>query len=369
MTTELQIFNQNNIVAAFENKGGLDDLFSRMEKEAKSLVPDLTTDKGRKAIAAQAHKVSKAKVLVDDHGKDLVSAEKARLKLIDDDRKSWRDRCDALRDEIRAPLTAWEDAEKERVEKHRANIEGFKLISQTVGMSASELQFALNTAKAQVIGDEWEEFKAEAIVAKQAAVEVLEFALDAQTKLEAEQAELARLRQESIEREQAERDRKIAEDAANAARLEAEQKANAERQADAKREAEAIAAAESAKREAEQAKVNAEREQARLVAENEAAELRQKEALRQAESDRVAALAKAEQDQKDAIEVERKQVEAKRLEAEKAKQKRLADVEHVRGINQSLMGALMSLSLSEGQAKAVITKIAKNEIKHISIQY
>ncbi|HEY4714707.1 MAG TPA: hypothetical protein VIH30_10780, partial [Aquirhabdus sp.] len=189
------------------------------------------------------------------------------------------------------------------------------------------------------------------------------------TKLEAEQAELARLRQESIEREQAERDRKIAEDAANAARLEAEQKANAERQADAKREAEAIAAAESAKREAEQAKVNAEREQARLVAENEAAELRQKEALRQAESDRVAALAKAEQDQKDAIEVERKQVEAKRLEAEKAKQKRLADVEHVRGINQSLMGALMSLSLSEGQAKAVITKIAKNEIKHISIQY
>lgn len=369
MSTELQIFNQNNIVAAFENKGGLDDLFSRMEKEAKSLVPDLSTDKGRKAIAAQAHKVSKAKVLVDDHGKELVSAEKARLALIDADRKSWRDRCDALRDEIRAPLTAWEDAEKSRVQKHRDNIEGFKLISQTVGISASELQFALNTAKAQVIGDEWEEFKAEAIVAKQAAVEVLEFALDAQTKLEAEQAELARLRQESIEREQQERDRKIAEDAANKARLEAEQKAAAERAEQARIEAENIAKAEQAKRDAEQAQINAEREQARLAAEAEAAKLREAESLRLAEEAKIAALAKAKADQEAAIESERKRVEQEQINAEQAEAKRLKDVEHVRGINQSIVADLLTHGITENQANAIIKAIAKNAIKHVSIQY
>ncbi|HEY4713064.1 MAG TPA: hypothetical protein VIH30_02295, partial [Aquirhabdus sp.] len=60
---------------------------------------------------------------------------------------------------------------------------------------------------------------------------------------------------------------------------------------------------------------------------------------------------------------------AKRLEAEQAEKKRLADVEHVRGINRAVIADLLKHGINEDQAKAIITSIAKGSIKHISIQY
>ena len=120
--SELQVIEQNAIVVAFQKENGIQDLFDRMAEQARSIVPDVTTKKGRDAIASQAYKVSKSKTAVDNHGKDLVAGIKAQAAVIDRDRKAWRDQCDALRDEIRKPLDDWEQAENDRVAKHQAVI-------------------------------------------------------------------------------------------------------------------------------------------------------------------------------------------------------------------------------------------------------
>jgi hypothetical protein len=78
------------------------------------------TAKSRKAIASMAYKVSQSKTILDNAGKDLVSEAKAKIKKIDMARKYSRDFLDSLRDEVRKPLTDWEEAEKEKEEKRIA---------------------------------------------------------------------------------------------------------------------------------------------------------------------------------------------------------------------------------------------------------
>jgi hypothetical protein len=53
--------------------------------------------------------------MLDDVGKEIVSEWKKKSKVIDEKRKTIRDRLDALRDKIRTPVTEWEKAEEDRV--------------------------------------------------------------------------------------------------------------------------------------------------------------------------------------------------------------------------------------------------------------
>ncbi|STR94742.1 Uncharacterised protein [Hafnia alvei] len=82
-------------------------------------MPDLSTKKGRDAIASMAHKVARSKTYIDNAGKDLVAELKALPKQIDESRRLVRERLDALKDEVRRPLTEWE-AEQERIKAEEA---------------------------------------------------------------------------------------------------------------------------------------------------------------------------------------------------------------------------------------------------------
>ena len=114
---EIQVLEQNSnaIVEAYKTEGGAQSLFDRIAEQARSVVPDLSTDKGRKAIASMARKVASSKTAFDAHGKELKEQYTAITSKIDADRKLFRDQCDALRDEIRKPLTDWENADKQRI--------------------------------------------------------------------------------------------------------------------------------------------------------------------------------------------------------------------------------------------------------------
>ena len=68
---ELQVLEQNVIVAAFAKRGGTDELFEHIAQEVRSHVPDVTTKKGRDAIGSLAMKVSKSKTLIEKCGKEL----------------------------------------------------------------------------------------------------------------------------------------------------------------------------------------------------------------------------------------------------------------------------------------------------------
>jgi len=333
---ELQVLEQNAIVAAFAKRGGTDELFEHIAKEVRSHVPDVTTKKGRDAIGSLAMKVSKSKTLIEKCGKELVAEQKAQIKLIDDDRIAIVKKFDALRDEILAPRDAWEKAEEDRVAKHRNVIDTIKAHPQRCSdnnYTANMYQGSIERLESIAIDGSLEEFEQEAKIAKLETLEKLRTALVAREKYEAEQAELERLRKEEQERLQRERDERIAKEASEKATREAEEKARLE--------AERV---ESEKREA------AERE-ARLQAEKEAAELRAQQAA----------------------ENERKRIEAEQVakaEAErKAEEARLANVEHMRSINQEILNKLCAIGLDEDQAKAVITAIARNQIPNVSIKY
>jgi hypothetical protein len=66
-----------------------------------------------------AHKVARSKTYIDNAGKDLVAELKALPKQIDESRRVVRERLDALKDEVRRPLTEWE-AEQERIKAEEA---------------------------------------------------------------------------------------------------------------------------------------------------------------------------------------------------------------------------------------------------------
>ena len=331
---ELQVIEQNAIIAAYAKVGGTDELFERIAQEVRSHVPDVTTKKGRDAIGSLAMKVSKSKTLIEKCGKELVAEQKAQIKLIDDDRIAIVKKFDVLRDEILAPRDAWEQAEEDRVAKHQAVIESIKSYAAISSeATSSNIREETSIVENTNIDSSLEEFEQEAKIAKFETLEKLRTALAAREKYEAEQAELERLRKAEQERLQRERDERIAIEAAEKATREAEEKARFE--------------AERVEREIRE---SAERE-ARLVAEKEAAELRAKHAA-QEERERA----------------EREQA-AKIAAEQKAEADRLANVEHVKAINNEALNAILLMGFSEEQAKAVITAIAKNRIPHISIKY
>ena len=350
---ELQVIEQNAIIVAFQKENGIQDLFDRMAEQARSIVPDVTTKKGRDAIASQAYKVSKSKTAVDNHGKDLVAGIKAQAAVIDRDRKAWRDQCDALRDEIRKPLDDWEQAENDRVAKHQAVIRAIHSLhgENILNKESHEIKGYIFDLENTEIDSSFEEFEQEAKIAKLETLEKLRTALTAREKYEAEQAELERLRQAEIERQQKERDEAIARQAAENARIEAEKKAQAERE-----QAEKLAR-ESAEREA------------RLKAEHEAAILREEKLKQQA----IEQAKQAETQKQQAIEAERLRIEAEQAAKIKADQEaeaaRLANKEHMRSINREILNKFCEIGLDEGQAKAVITAIANNQVPHVSVKY
>lgn len=346
---ELQVIDQNVIVAAFAKRGGTDELFEHIAQEVRSHVPDVTTKKGRDAIGSLAMKVSKSKTLIEKCGKELVAEQKAQIKLIDDDRIAIVKKFDQLRDEILAPRDAWEKAEEDRVKKHQDAIIGIKMPADLLQNHPTEwtsenIKVAINDLENVCIDSSFEEFEQEAKLAKFETLEKLRTALVTREKYEAEQAELERLRKEQLEREQRERDERIAKEAADKARIEAEAKALAEQRRVEREKQEAQEKAEREKREA------VERE-ARLIAEKEEAELRAQQA---------------------AV-MERQRIErlqaAKEAAERKAEEARLANVEHMRSINQEILNKLCAIGLDEGQAKAVITAIARNQIPNVSIKY
>jgi len=98
---------------------GMDELLQQITDEAKGLIPDTSTTKGRKEIASMAHKVSKSKTYLDGLGKELVSDWKAQAKKVDIVRSATREYLDNLKAEVRKPLTEWEDADYEREQKHK----------------------------------------------------------------------------------------------------------------------------------------------------------------------------------------------------------------------------------------------------------
>ncbi|UMU87459.1 hypothetical protein [Klebsiella pneumoniae] len=318
---DLVVIEKKNAMAVFTNNDQLDPIIEAIEKEARSLVPDVTTKKGRDAIASMAHKVARSKTYIDNAGKDLVAELKALPKQIDESRRVVRERLDALKDEVRQPLTEWE-AEQERIKAEEA---------------MNEMH-----AEALVMNEEFDRQLAARIESDHEMALLMNDAFDreqAEKKAEAERQRIAR--EEEIKR--------LAEEKA---KREAAEQAQREIHAAAAREREAILAKERAEREQREAAERAEREkQAAVEAERRKA-----------------------QEEADRIRREAEQREQARLAEEKRKAdeqaRREADVKHRKAVGVEVVKALMAnTSLTRDQAIEVLTAVKDGRIPHTGISY
>jgi hypothetical protein len=366
--------------------GAIDPILERIKNEARAAatVLDISTDKGRKAIASLAYKVARTKTFIDDQRLKLVADEKKRLSVIDAEGKRVREELDALKDEVRNPLTEWEDADKARIAKLELGVIALAAFSAfEYSVTTAEIQDRMNNLEGTTTSN-FEEFTHRAEYAKSASLNKLRSMLESSQKADAERAELERLRAEAIEREAREAKEKAGREEKERAEAyaqilvkQAEEKAERERKAAAdeaeqeririeneKRDAEARAAKaiEDARIAAEKAKADA--ESAKLQAAAHARALVEK-----AELDRIAAELKSKQDQEAAIQRERERVERENKAAADALAAREANKRHKGRINREILEALIGSGFDEATGKSIIELIAKGKVPHVGIQY
>lgn len=352
-TTELAVIEPTTALAVFTADNGLDPYIEKIRAEVAAFVPDTTTKKGRDEIASMAYKVAKSKTYLDNAGKELVAELKAIPAKIDAERKRMRETLDALKDQVRQPLTDWETLEAARVEALQARV---AMLDNAKGIgahsaSADEIRETLASVTAVVVDDSWQEYQVQGVIAKAAALETLQRGLAACEKYAAEQAELAKLRAEAAAREQADREAAIAQQAAEAERQRAEREALAERQrVESAAQAERDAAA---KREAD-AKADAERRELELRLQAEKAQREAVEAQQRADR---------------AAQVERDRIAAEQARAQAEQAAREADRDHKKKVNTAALADFMAGGMTENCAKLAVTLIAQKAVRGVVITY
>ena len=311
---------QQALAVAFSTDGGINSIIEQITTQAREKARNLDaeTPKGRKELASIAYSVSKTKTWLDEQGKNLVSEAKSKIKVVDNERKAVRDQLDLLRDEIRKPVTDFEDAERKLIEnaKQIKNLcESLKTPTDEFGnlLSSAQIKTRLDSVNEIIIDDNQYQAELKDIVElTQLWLKNLLHSVDEQEK-----------QAEEIKRIQA-------EEAAKAA--EAERIARDERIAFEAAERERKAA------EAEIAKVQKEAEQA---IENERKRIEQERQSAKLEQERKAAIEKA----------------------------RSEDKENRRTINCKALEAFIENNIEAEVAKSVLKLIVNGKIPNVSIQY
>ena len=334
--TELALPTKANFEVMMRTNGGIDAILQRIEDEARAQAADLSTKKGRDAIASLAYKIAKSKTALDEAGKALNEDARAQINAVDAERRKIRDRLDKLKDEVRAQLTAWEAKEAARIDRHKANLERIRNAAP-VEDTASAYRVLIATVEGYEIGDKWQEFIVDAAKAKDETLTRLRASLAVAEEREAQEAEIARLKAEALAREEADRQRREAEEAERV-RVE---KARVEAEAQAQREREKQEAAARATREAEE---RAAAELARAKAEAEAREAQLRREAEEAADRHRRDMEAAARRESEAAAAERARIDAQKRAEEEAAHKRAADQAHRENIHRAISDALRAMA-------------------------
>lgn len=285
-------------------------------------------------------------------------------RMVDGERKRIKDALLEVQEGIKAQLDAHEQRERDRVEAIQVRIAEIRSLNDFGGFqpAATVVAERMESARAIVLDDSWQEFKADAALAKTETAEALDRLYAERAKAEAEEAELDRLRHEKEARERQEREERIAREAAEKARADAEAKAReeADRLERERQEAEQKAAQERA--EAER-KASEERERLERERAEEQAAAAKAIADAQARAERAAAEERARIEQEQAEQARKAEAERKADEARKAKQ------QHRAKIHAAAKSDLIAGGLDEATATTVVELIRDGKIAHVAIAY
>ena len=324
--------------------GGLDPYYQKIRNQVLSEVPDLSTKKGIARVKSLAAMVSSSKVAIEKPGREYLKQLKEMPKVIEAELRDWNQKMDALRDEVRQPVTELEEKEKARIaalDQRLNEIHKIGSCAEFDVLPSETINAWIEKLDAIAIDAAWDEYQDRASAAKEAAKVKLTSALQNRLTWEAQQAEIARLKAEQEEKDRIQREEQIAAQA----RHEAEQKALREKIAAEQRE-------QAAKDAQLKAEADAKEAQQRLIREQQES----------AERERLAAERAAEQ--------ERQRIAQEEANRKVEEESRAANVEHQRAINREVVASLMAVSgITEEQAKSILCATVRKEIHHLLIQY
>jgi colicin import membrane protein len=352
-TTDIVVIVSENPAIVLTEREKFNEFYAKMKAETDTLAPDTSTEKGRVAIRKMATRVRDTKAAIEKARLGLTKDMRDQIDVINAAGKEIKEELQSLEDEVRKPLTEWEEAEKQRARDCEDAIDWFKhqkVIAED-DTAAAVMERAHAVYEKAIDPELFQDLLEDAEAAKDDAMETLKRAHDRLTKEEADRAELARLR------------------AAEEARKEEEARVAAAQEA-ARREAEELAAYNERRAAAEKAEL--ERIQR---AKDEAAEQARQEEARRAQAEIDAANERARKAEEDAA-AERKRIadakaaeeaEAARVAAENAK--REANKAHRTRVKAAAKKSIMALGADDDLATKIVLAIVAGEIPNVSMAF
>jgi colicin import membrane protein len=316
----------------YREKGVLEALLAEVDASIEEHPKDLTTEKGRKAIASLAASIARKKGPIVDAGLTLTEGWRKQTAAVNLIKKYVETEFDKRRDLARKPLDEWETKDKERRDRIAGVIDQIDALGNIPpGATVENIEDSLAALKTIDITEaDFGEFAARAQASWRKAHGLLTDARDRAEQADKERKELEELRAEKAQRDQEEQDRedKLAAEAAEQQRI-----ADAATEAADKVRREAQSEIDDAKKRAD----DAQRELDRIKEEND-----------KAEKDRLAAKAKADKEEAD----------------------RAADQEHRSLIMRAATEAIIEHGgIGEDRAKKIVLAIAAGSVPHTSIKF
>ena len=351
---ELIVWEKLNPVELFK-ENGLDSVLKEIDEKARSVITEgVETKKSRDNIRAIAAKVGKDKTFIQKIGTKNTEEYRSLTKISNTERDKGVAFLQDLQDDIRKPLTEYEDAEKKEKQLIEDRIEFLSDCALFEGTEpdSEEIRYHLSDLE-EGYKIEWQEDVADrASYAYDRAKSKLQQMLEQRLKHESDQKELEELRENKAAQAQKDEEERIRKEATDKATKDAEDKARIERESSEKAAADKLAAEQEKTRRLEQDKKDA------------------KAREEKAEADRIASQKQAEKDKAVAVQAEKDRVAAEKQREREAAEKREADKKHRARINNSAVSALVELTkITESDAKLVIESIAKSHIPSVKITY
>lgn len=300
---------------------------------------DYESATGNKEARSHVYKLRQTKAAVDKVRKDEKAVALEYGRKVDAEAKEIIGEIEAMIEVHEAPIREIEQREKDRVANLEADIaeikEGGRYTAEAwLTLPLDAMRDRLAEIEAEPVTEErWQEFVTLAAQKRETAITQIRTAIAQREKHDAEQVELERLRKEAAEREQRDRDERIAREAAEQARKDAEAKAEADRN-------------------------RAERERAAAQLQAERAEQEKREAEERAARAEQEAKANAEREAK--AKAERERQETVRREANKR---------HCAKINNAAKQAFIEGGLPDDLAETAVRLIAGKKIPNVTIGY
>lgn len=330
-----------------------DAFYEKMKAETDKLVPDVSTKKGRDEIRSMANRVTTTKASIEKSRLALTAGWRDQTAKVNEEGRIIKERLAALAEQVRAPLTAWEDEQKKIEERCRATMDFLRNAAIiTLGDTVESVRERGSKVHFTVIDeDEFGGLYDDAVALKGLAVTALKEALARLQKEEEERAELARLREQEEQRK--------AEEEARRAKEQAEK----DEQERKEREEQYRAAVEKAQAEAVQRAKEEAAEKARIAAEQEAQRKIDEANARAAQAEREA------QEERNRIADAAAAKEAEEKAARDAQAKCEADQAHRTAVKTKAKEAIMSCGADEETAKKIVMAIIAGEVPHVSLAW